>query len=141
MSKNNVLRNIIYRIQNDENLEEIINFCERDIFINGPINSYVLEILSVIKELQPSFFNKYESTIIRLMGLFFKENYSDVTDLMQLVMEDYKMSIEQNRKEIFTPMQNEILFKINNFNNYSFSSPTSTGKSYIFKYFGILRIT
>lgn len=133
--ENNILSNVIEKIVNGENIEKLLEYCENDIYKNGPINTSTLEILSLIKELQSELFLAHEAKIIRLMGLFFKDNNSEITDLQQFIMEKYKesiMSIRENRK--FTPMQNEIISKIKKSKNYSFSSPTSTGKSYIFKY-------
>lgn len=135
MKNRYVIHDVIKKIKDGNELEEIITFCENDIFLNGPVNISTLEILSIIKELNPSFFLQYEKRIIRLMGLFFKNNNSEISDLKELVIQEYGDAIcEQRKNRKFTPMQNEILFKIEKCDNYSFSSPTSTGKSYIFRY-------
>ena len=111
--ENNILSNVIEKIVNGENIEKLLEYCENDIYKNGPINTSTLEILSLIKEFQSELFLAHEAKIIRLMGLFFKDNNSEITDLQQFIMEKYKesiMSIRENRK--FTPMQNEIISKI-----------------------------
>ena len=41
--------NIIEKIINGENLEEIIEYVRKDIFINGPISTLDMEILSYLK--------------------------------------------------------------------------------------------
>ena len=135
MKNKNVLNDVIKKIKNEEELDAIIQACENDLFFNGPVNVTTLEIISLMKEIQPSYFSKYEKRIIRLMGLYFKNNNSEITDLRELIIQDYGDAIFKCRNnKRFTPMQNEILFKIENYDNYSFSSPTSTGKSYIFRY-------
>lgn len=135
MDSNNLLTNVITKIVNNYELDDLMDYCEKDIYINGPINTSTLEILSIMKDLQYDFFKTHETRIIRLMGLFFKDSSSEISDLQQLVMEDYKKCIKEIRQnKAFTPMQNEIITKIENNDNYSFSSPTSTGKSYIFRY-------
>ncbi len=128
------MNNVIEKIINNEDLEELLEYCENDLFHHGPIKNTTLEILSLIKETNPDIFEKHEQRIIRLMGLFFKKNNKDITDLQQFIMENYKESIKELRKGAFTPMQNEILSKIDSVKNYSFSAPTSTGKSFVFRY-------
>lgn len=130
-----LLEDVIRKIQQRKDLDNLINYCIEDLYHNGPKNPTTLEILSLLKEMQPEFFSNYESKIVRLMGLFFKKNEEEVNDLYQFIMEKYKESIQDIRNGYtFTPMQNEIISGIQKYKNYSFSSPTSTGKSHIFRY-------
>lgn len=124
--------NLIYNIKNKINNKILIEKCIDDIFINGSINLSTLEILSYIKIFDSELFAKYENSILLKMGLFFKptkaENFDD------LVFNILKDSIKDTTNKFFTPIQNDIIGKIQNSKCFSFSSPTSTGKSHIFRY-------
>ena len=50
MKNRYVIHDVIKKIKDGNELEEIITFCENDIFLNGPVNIRTLEILSIIKE-------------------------------------------------------------------------------------------
>lgn len=125
---------IIEKICSGKNLIEIMEYCINDLYFNGPKKTTTLETLSLIKLMHSEFFSGYESEIVRLMGLFFKNYNDNISDFRNIIFEDYKNAIYDIRNERFTPMQNKILGEIGKSKNYSFSSPTSTGKSYIFKY-------
>lgn len=71
------------------------------------------------------------------MGLFYK-NITPQT-LEDTIFQIYNERINDNHKTTFTPVQAQIIEKINNNRAFAFSSPTSTGKSYIFRY--LIRIS
>lgn len=62
--------NLIAKIRNGEDLEQIIDYAKSEIYKNGPNSSTILEIVSYIKLFQPEFFKNYEQEIIATMGLF-----------------------------------------------------------------------
>lgn len=64
--------NIIKKIRDGKQLEEIALFARNCIFRDGPKDTLVLEILSYLKLFQPTFFEKFEDELIETMGLFFK---------------------------------------------------------------------
>ena len=64
--------NIIKKIRDGKQLEEIALFARNCIFRDGPKDALVLEILSYLKLFQPTFFEKFEDELIETMGLFFK---------------------------------------------------------------------
>ena len=69
-----LMDNLIEKIKNGENLQEIIEFVGKDIYINGPISTLNMEILSYLKYYQKEFFAQYEGDILQRMGIFYKEN-------------------------------------------------------------------
>ncbi len=124
--------NLIDKIKNKQNNEILIKQCIKDIFFNGSINLSTLEILSYIKIFDYELFKNYENSILLKMGLFFKPAIpKSFNDLIFNIIKD---SIKDTTNKYFTPIQNDIIGKINNSKCFSFSSPTSTGKSHIFRY-------
>lgn len=69
--------NIIKKIRDGKQLEEIALFARNCIFRDGPKDALVLEILSYLKLFQPTFFEKFEDELIETMGLFFKNPSPD----------------------------------------------------------------
>lgn len=123
--------NIIKRIRDGKDLDEIATYAKKQIFQKGPKETLVLEILSYLKLFQAEFFEKFECEIIETMGLFFKEPEADT--LQGTVFEMYHQFIKEKYGEDFTPMQANILKQIKDKQHFSFSAPTSTGKSFVFR--------
>lgn len=122
---------LIKRIRQGKDLEEIASYARNQIFQNGPKDTIVLEILSYLKMFQPDFFSQFECEIIETMGLFFKEPQPD--SLQGAVFEMYHQFIKEQYGEDFTPLQANILKQISSKQYFSFSAPTSTGKSFVFR--------
>lgn len=123
--------NVIKKIIKGENLQEIIEQVRKNIYINGPISISDMEILSYFKYYQQEFFSKYEGDILERMGIFYKEN--DVNSLEGLIMSNYKKVIAEKYEKFYTPVQTNLINNIILNKNFSFSAPTSTGKSYVFR--------
>lgn len=123
--------NIISRIRDGKDLDQIATFVKQKIFQDGPIDTVVLEILSYLKLFQNDYFSQFENEIIETMGLFFKNPRP--TSLRSIVFEMYKQQIEEKFGENYTPLQANILKLIQEKQYFSFSAPTSTGKSYVFR--------
>lgn len=123
--------NIIEKIVKGEELEKIIEEVRRKIYVNGPINIENMEILSYFKQYQPDFFSKYEGDILERMGIFYKNN--KINSLEGLLMSNYRKSIIEKYNRYYTPVQTNMINNIILNKNFSFSAPTSTGKSYIFR--------
>lgn len=123
--------NIIAKIRKGENLDQIINYVKGEIYKNGPNNSVVLEIVSYFKLFQPEYFKNFEQDIIETMGLFFKHPKAE--SLMGAVFEMYHQHLKDEFGNDYTPMQADILKKIKDLQYFSFSAPTSTGKSFVFR--------
>lgn len=123
--------NVIKRIRDGKDLEEIAAYARKQNFQNGPKDTLILEILSYLKLFQPTFFEKFECELIETMGLFFKDLAPDT--LQSAVFEMYHQHIKETYGENFTPMQASILKQIKDKQHFSFSAPTSTGKSFVFR--------
>lgn len=124
--------NIIAKILKGEDLEQIIDCVKSEIYQNGPNSSLILEIVSYFKLFQPNFFEKEEQEIIATMGLFFKQ--PKVENLTGLVFDMYHQQLKDEFGDDYTPMQADILKKVRDLQYFSFSAPTSTGKSFVFRH-------
>lgn len=131
---NNVLEkgNIIAKIRKGEDLNQIIDYVKSEIYQNGPNSSMVLEIISYFKLFQPEFFKRDEQEIIATMGLFFK--HPEIKSLTGSVFDMYHQQLKDEFGGDYTPMQADILKKIRDLQYFSFSAPTSTGKSFVFRH-------
>ncbi len=126
--KNNLIANIL---SNNEVEQILVDTIDR-IYQFGTDDFSDLEILSYIKMYQPQLFSKYEQSILYTMGLFFKN--ANITSFRDLVFDLYKAKIKDDFKESYTPIQANIIKHIENNRHFSFSSPTSTGKSFVFRH-------
>lgn len=122
--------NIIEKIINGVNLEEIIERTIDNVYTNGPINQNDLEILTYFKYFQSEFFKKYEADVILKMGLFYKD--ANINSIESQIMQDYKDSIIDTFGKKFTPIQSDMYANAIYTDYFSFSSGTSTGKSFVF---------
>ena len=131
---NNIIKkgDLIKRIRDGKDLAEICLYAKTQIFKNGPVDTAVLEIVSYLKLFQSSFFKDFEAEIVETMGLFFKK--ASPTNLQSLVFKMYSQYIKEEYGSEYTPMQVDILKRINHEQYFSFSAPTSTGKSFIFRH-------
>ena len=123
--------NIISRIRKAQDLNDILAYARQKLYQEGPVDTVVLEILSYLKLFQPDFFAQHEMDIIETMGLFFKD--PEVDTLQSVVFDMYRQHIKEVYGEDYTPLQANILKQINEKQFFSFSAPTSTGKSFVFR--------
>lgn len=123
---------IIRKIRNGVDLNEIMSFARDSLYKNGPTDTVVLEILSYIKMFHPDYFKQYENDIVETMGLYFKNPIPE--SLQGLVFDLYNQHIQEKWGSTYTPVQANILQQIQNKKRFSFSAPTSTGKSFIFRH-------
>ena len=124
---------LLQSIKEGGNIEPEIRLIISRLYESGPVSRSDMEVLSYIKLYQPEVFSKYEKTILNLMGLFFKEGISDKNDLRGLVCGLMGDAIELEYGKRYTPMQANLRESILNQQVFSFSSATSTGKSYVFR--------
>lgn len=111
----------------EEALQSIIN----DIHKKGPIDASSLETLAYIKKFNPETFAKHEQTLLYLLGLFYK--VQDPNTLLEYVYSLYAGAIEDETKHRFTPVQASAYHNIMQNKVFSFSAPTSVGKSHLFR--------
>lgn len=122
-----MLENIIQGV----GIREVIENSIKEFHEFGPINMATLEKLSLIKIHYPDVFVEYESKILSVMGLFYK--IEKPKSFIELVYKNLGDTIEDQFGKPFTPMQASAYKSINEKRFYSFSAPTSTGKSHLFR--------
>ena len=122
-----MLENMIQGLGIREAIEDAI----REFHNFGPISMATLEMLSLIKIHHPDVFSEYESKIISVMGLFYK--IKEPNSFIESVYKNLGDTIEQQYGKSFTPMQASAYKSIATKRFYSFSAPTSTGKSHLFR--------
>ncbi|AYN03731.1 DEAD/DEAH box helicase [Flavobacterium sp. 140616W15] len=110
---------------------EIIDEILYDFHKNGPVDQNHLETLSYFKKLQPDSFKKYESKLMFLMGLFYKTD--EPNSFFEAIYNSYAQAILEDTGHNFTPVQADAYNSIKRFTNFSFSAPTSAGKSFLFQ--------
>ncbi len=124
------MNNIIRKIIQGENIDTIFNYVLDNLYKDGPTSVTDLEILSYLKLYQPEKFAIYKNSILNYMGVFYKD--TERNTLKEVVFTQYRKYLEETYQEKYTPVQASIVQGINNNNCFSFSAPTSTGKSYVF---------
>ncbi|WP_312746698.1 DEAD/DEAH box helicase [Sphingobacterium multivorum] len=123
--------NFIRRIIESEKIEDIFSFVLNNIFRNGPNTVSDLEILTLLCVYHPEQFQNYLSKILFFIGIFYKTDLQ-TSSLEEVIFGQYRRHIKREYHHFYTPVQAKILFSIENKKCYSFSAPTSTGKSFVF---------
>lgn len=103
-----------------------------DIHSNGAIDPYKLEQLSYIKCFHPTVFTKYENELLYVLGLFYKTK--PPKSFFESCYQIFADTIQEATNERFTPIQADILNHILEHKYFSFSAPTSVGKSHLFRH-------
>jgi superfamily II DNA/RNA helicase len=124
---------LILRIKSGENVDSEIQTVINNLHSYGPINHGDLEMLSYMKLYQPETFARYENTILRLMGLYFKRDLAEECDIRGIVSNIYSKSIAKIHRQNYTPVQANLIENMTSNRLFSFSSATSTGKSHVFR--------
>lgn len=123
---------MIFDILNDfEKIENCIKQILTELHKDGPVKQENLEKLALYKYFAEDAFQKYEPDLMYLLGLFYKTDKND--SLLSFAYSLFKNEIYEKTNNFFTPVQNCIYTDIEHNINYSFSAPTSAGKSYLFR--------
>lgn len=113
------------------NTQSILSKCLLEVHTQGPISSLTFEKLAYIKKFHPEEFSNYENKFLSAIGLFYK------VDKPRSVLEEfysiYSESIVDEVGYTFTATQASAFRGIKNNRYFSFSAPTSSGKSYLFR--------
>ncbi len=118
----------IYRgEETDCDLEHLVKI----IFESGSNDPALIEVLSHYKLAKPNMFEFYEHSLLNYMGLFYKR--SKATTLRDLIMKMYGETLKKKYGTYITPVQANMMSAINEKRIFSFSAPTSSGKSYVIK--------
>lgn len=106
---------------------EVMNRMHSD----GPVKQEDLQILAYIKYFFPDIFKEKENKLMYLLGLFYKANEPE--DLLSFSYTTFAISIIEETGQSFTPVQASLRSKILSNRYFSFSAPTSAGKSFLFR--------
>lgn len=102
-----------------------------DFHKHGPVSNNHLETLSYLKLNSNEGFKIYESRLMFLMGLFYKTK--EPKTFLETIYNSYAETIIEQTGHRFTPVQADAYNSIKKYTNFSFSAPTSAGKSYLFQ--------
>lgn len=122
---------MISNLINGDEIEKLLIEIMSRVHLTGPTNPADLETLSYIKRFHPDVLNKYEKKLLYLIGLFYK--VSEPTSFIEKVYSIYSESIIEETGKMFTPVQADAHKKIQQKLFFSFSAPTSAGKSFLFR--------
>lgn len=123
------MNNIIQKIISKKEIEKTFNYVLGNLYKNGPTSTTDMEILSYLALYSPENFEKYKNSILSFMGVFYKEIERET--LKEVVFGQYKKYIQETFDRTYTPVQVKIVKEISNNKCFSFSAPTSTGKSFV----------
>ena len=124
------MKNTIRNIMDRKDLPRIFGYVLSNLYQSGPVSVTDMEILSYLREYCPEDFSKHQNAILNYMAVFYKPTERE--SLKEVVFGQYKKYIEDTYNESYTPVQANIIQGIDNSSCFSFSAPTSTGKSYVF---------
>ena len=122
----NVLKNIL----EGNDIPSILTDVKENIFKNGGVSMNDMEILSLISLYHPQAIHGEIDEVLYFLALYFKDGLM-VNTLKAKVFELYKEAIQDSFGKTFTPVQADIYQGISGQHYFSFSAPTSTGKSYV----------
>jgi len=114
-----------------DNIEEDLSSILIDFHWKGPVKAENLERLAYYKKFHSDFFLRFEKRLLSVMGLFYKVDSSD--SLLEEIYSIYSKLIRMNTGRSFTPVQASVYNSIKENRYYSFSAPTSAGKSFLFR--------
>lgn len=124
------MNDLIKKILSGENIDEIFSYVLDNLYRNGPTSVTDMEILSYLKLYQSETFEKHRNAILNYMAVFYKE--LEHSTLQDIVFDQYHRHLKDLYNKDYTPVQANIINGIKNNNCFSFSAPTSTGKSFVF---------
>jgi replicative superfamily II helicase len=124
------MQDLIKKIIQGIDVDNTIVYVLCNIYKNGPISTTDMEILSYLALYQPEKFEEHKNTVLNYMGVFYKNIPRNT--LTDAVFGQYRKYIIATYKQEYTPVQADIVRGIEKNNCFSFSAPTSTGKSYVF---------
>ena len=128
-----MMKNVISQIVQGKNLEDILNQTLARIYSEGPIYITDMEILSYFATYRKEFIEKHMNKLLLYMGMYYKVRDVEPKTLKELVQTTYRDAIQADLGESYTPVQVNIIDSIKSNKCFSFSAPTSTGKSHIFR--------
>lgn len=131
MRSSNDMKEVIKNIINGDQISEIFDHVINNLYMRGPVDGTDMEILSYLALYRPDEFEIYKDRILNYMGVFYKDVKRN--SLKEVIFGQYKKYIRDTYDEYYTPVQADIVKNISKANCFSFSAPTSTGKSFVFR--------
>lgn len=116
---------------NGDSLLEDLSSILLDFHVKGPVSSLSLEKLAYFKKYHSEGFKIFEKKLLYAMGLFYKVESS--SSILEEVYSIFLQAIAIDTGRVFTPVQASLYRSIKEKQYYSFSAPTSAGKSYLFR--------
>lgn len=117
-------------LQNRDFAEVMLGKTLAKIYKIGPVDATDYEILSYISIFHPNLIKLHIDDIILYMGLFYK-SINNPESLQGCVQKMFLECIAEHYGEKYTPVQTSILNNSEGNKIFSFSAPTSTGKSHV----------
>jgi superfamily II DNA/RNA helicase len=124
------MNDLIKKIIVGDEIENIFFYVLDRLYKNGPVSVTDMELLSYLKLYQAETFDNYRNSILNYMAVFYKK--TERNSLKDVVFAQYQRHLQYLYGIDYTPVQADIIKEINQNNCFSFSAPTSTGKSYVF---------
>lgn len=124
------MNTLIKKIIEGSDLDKIVAYVLGNIYKNGPVSVTDMEILSYLALYQPEIFAQHKDSVLNYMGIFYKELSRQT--LKDVVFGQYRKYIKETFNKDYTPVQANIVKGIGSNRCFSFSAPTSTGKSFVF---------
>ena len=118
-------------IRDTEHPEQLLSDIKKRIHQDGPNRQEDFETLAYLKKYHTDIFLREENKLMYLLGLFYKTG--EPNDVLSLAYSIFSDAILEETKRRFTPVQSSIRNQINQNRYFSFSAPTSTGKSFLFR--------
>jgi len=124
------MKNLLKNILEGNDIPSILADVKDNIFKHGGVSMNDMEILSLISLYHPQVIQDDIDEILYYLALYFKDGLT-VSTLNAKVFELFKEAIQDSFGKTFTPVQADIYQGISGKHYFSFSAPTSTGKSYV----------
>lgn len=124
------MNDLIKKIIEGVDLDQVFAYILGNIYRNGPVSVTDMEILSYLALYQPAKFAQHKDSVLNYMGVFYKKLSGQT--LKDVVFGQYRDYIRDSFEKSYTPVQANIVKKIETNHCFSFSAPTSTGKSFVF---------
>lgn len=103
---------------------ELIETLHKD----GPVNREVIQALTYYKLFHPDVFKSFESKVLSVLGLFYKDE--NPTDLYSFLLAGIGRENKKRFGEWLTPVQASVRLAVEENRYTSISAPTSAGKSF-----------
>lgn len=120
----------IEELKNRNFAEDMLGRTLSKIYKIGPVKSTDYEILSYISIFHPDLIEQHIDDINLYLGLFYKEIITPKS-LQGCIQKMFLECIAEHFGKAYTPVQTSILNNSEEKRIFSFSAPTSTGKSHV----------